>query len=55
MAGVGHNAAFAKEVGIPQKVGIDFYNADVKAGKFKPKTQRTVPNHHFAHGRPRTD
>jgi hypothetical protein len=28
MAAVGHSPEFAKQTGIPQKVGMDFYNAD---------------------------
>ena len=34
MRAVAHNPAFAKKVGIPQKVGKDFAKADAKAGKF---------------------
>lgn len=40
MAGVAHNPAFAKKVGIKQSVGKDFNQADAKTGilrKKKPK------------------
>jgi len=50
MEGVDHDPAFAARVGIPQKVGHDFVQADKAAGKFRGR----VPDHHFAHGRPRT-
>lgn len=33
MAAVEHNQAFAKKVGVPQKVGADFVQAD-KGGRF---------------------
>jgi hypothetical protein len=35
MEGVAHNPAFAKRVGIPQKVGRDFAMADI-GRKFAP-------------------
>lgn len=40
MAGVAHDPAFAKKVGIPQKVGKEFNKADARTGilrKKKPK------------------
>lgn len=37
MEGVAHNAAFAKRVGISQKVGRDFASADKATGKFRTK------------------
>lgn len=38
MEGVAHNPAFAKKVGIPQKVGKDFAAAD-KGKKFDKKKE----------------
>jgi hypothetical protein len=32
MAAVAHNPAFAKKVGVPQKVGKEFNKADAKTG-----------------------
>lgn len=32
-----HNPAFAKKIGIPQKVAADFTAADKSAGKFQGK------------------
>ena len=40
MEAIAHSPAFAKKVGVPQKVGRDFANADKAAGKFKPKPKR---------------
>lgn len=37
MAAVAHNPEFAKKVGIPQSVGKDFNEADVKTGLLKGK------------------
>ena len=42
MAGVAHNAAFAKKVGIPQSVGRDFAEAD-KGKKFSKGGTHTQP------------
>lgn len=39
MLAAAHNKAFAKKIGIPMSVAIDFMNADKKAGKFKAKTK----------------
>ena len=40
MQAVAHSPAFAKKVGIPQKVGKDFEAADKAAGKFKAKKRK---------------
>ena len=40
MEAVAHNPAFAKKVGIPQKVGKDFAAADKVGGKFKGKGKK---------------
>ncbi len=37
MQAVEHNPEFAKKVGIPQKVGKDFLEADKAIGKLKKK------------------
>ena len=37
MQAVEHNPEFAKKVGIPQKVGKDFIEADKSAGKLRKK------------------
>jgi hypothetical protein len=37
MAAAAHNAAFAKKVGIPQKVAREYNRADKKTGKLKSK------------------
>jgi hypothetical protein len=37
MAAVANSPKFAKEAGIPQKVGKDFLDADKAKGKYKPK------------------
>ena len=37
MAAVAHNPSFAKKVGIPQKVGKDFNQADAGTGILKRK------------------
>jgi hypothetical protein len=37
MAAAAHNPAFAKKVGIPQKVAKEFNRADKGTGKIKPK------------------
>lgn len=37
MAAVAHNPAFAKKVGIPQKVGKEFNKADKGTGILKAK------------------
>ena len=37
MAAVAHNPAFAKKVGVPQKVGKDFNRADAGTGILKRK------------------
>ena len=37
MAAAAHNPAFAKKVGIPQKVAKEFNRADTGTGKIKPK------------------
>lgn len=37
MAGAAHNPAFAKKVGVPQKVAKDFNAADTGTGIIKPK------------------
>jgi len=47
MEAVAHNAAFAKTVGMAQKVGRDFVAADKAAGKFpakEPKMAKKSPN-----------
>lgn len=38
MAAAAHNPAFAKKVGVPQKVAMEFFNADQAGGKRKAKT-----------------
>lgn len=40
MAAVAHNPKFAKQVGVPQKVGKEFAKADKAKGKSKPKRRR---------------
>jgi hypothetical protein len=45
MAAVAHNPAFAKKVGIPQKVGRDFNKADVKSGIGKKKKRGQTIGH----------
>ena len=37
---VAHSPAFAKKVGIPEKVGKDFAQADKTRGAYKPKAIR---------------
>lgn len=37
MAGVAHDPAFARKVGIKQQVGQDFEAADKAKGKFQPR------------------
>ena len=37
MAAVAHNPAFAKKVGVPQKVGKEFNRADAGTGILKKK------------------
>lgn len=37
MAAAAHNAAFAKKVGVPQKVAKDFNKADAGTGILKKK------------------
>lgn len=37
MAAVAHNPAFAKKVGVPQKVGKEFNQADAKTGILRKK------------------
>ena len=39
MLAAAHNKEFAKKVGIPMSVAIDFMKADKKAGKFKAKAK----------------
>jgi hypothetical protein len=39
MAGVAHNPAFAKHVGIPQSVGREFNQADAGSGILNKKRQ----------------
>lgn len=39
MAAVAHNPAFAKKVGVAQKVGKEFNLADTRSGKKKPKSK----------------
>jgi hypothetical protein len=47
MAAVAHNPAFAKKVGIPQKVGKDFNAADAGTGILKRKR----PAHEILYGK----
>lgn len=35
MEAVKHSASFAREAGVPQRVGRDFVAADKRSGKFK--------------------
>lgn len=42
MAAVAHNAAFAKKVGISQKVGKEFNQADKGTGILSRKRKKTV-------------
>lgn len=37
MAGAAHNPAFAKKVGVPQKVAKEFNRADAKTGILRKK------------------
>lgn len=39
MLAAAHNKEFAKKVGIPMSVAIEFMKADKKAGKFKAKAK----------------
>jgi hypothetical protein len=43
MAGVAHDPAFAKKVGIPQKVGKDFNQADKGTGILRKKRKSNSP------------
>lgn len=49
---IAHSAKFAREVGVPQKVGRDFHAADKAAGQYFPA--KKVQDHHFAFRRPNT-
>jgi hypothetical protein len=40
MAGVAHNPAFAKKVGIPMAVGQEFNKADVRTGILRRKKKK---------------
>lgn len=40
MAAVAHNKAFAKKVGIEQKVGKEFNEADTRTGILKKKSRK---------------
>ena len=40
MAAAAHNPAFAKKVGISQRVAKEFNKADKGTGKIKPKKKR---------------
>ena len=40
MAGVAHNPAFAKKVGIPMSVGKEFNKADAKTGILRKKGKK---------------
>jgi hypothetical protein len=42
MAGVAHNPAFAKKVGVPQAVGREFNMADAKTGILRKKGKKTM-------------
>lgn len=45
MAGVAHNPAFAKKVGVPQAVGKEFNAADKRTGILRrKKKQRGAPS-----------
>ena len=44
MAGVAHNPAFAKKVGIPMSVGREFNQADAKTGILRKKKKGAKPN-----------
>ena len=35
MSAVKHNKAFAEKVGVPQSVGREFHEADIKVGKWE--------------------
>lgn len=39
MLAAAHNKEFAKKLGIPMSVAIEFMKADKKAGKFKAKAK----------------
>ena len=40
MAGVAHNPAFAKKVGVPRAVGKEFNQADAKTGILRKKKKK---------------
>lgn len=44
MAGVAHDSAFAKKVGIPQNVGKDYAAADKAAGERKLPERKGIIN-----------
>ena len=43
MAGAAHDPAFAKKMGIPQKVAKEFNEADAGTGIIKPKAKKKAP------------
>lgn len=50
MRAVAHDVGFAKKVGVPQKVGRDYFQADKAAGKFKTKgDSMKSEKHHKKH------
>jgi hypothetical protein len=40
MEAIAHSPKFAKKVGVTQKVGQEFVDADKKTGKYKPKGKK---------------
>jgi hypothetical protein len=49
MEAVAHNPAFAKKVGIAQKVGRDFADADKASGNFRAKEPNMARHHKAEH------
>lgn len=43
MAAVANSPSFAQKTGISQSVGKEFFDADKRAGKFKPKASSKLP------------
>jgi hypothetical protein len=50
MAGVAHDPAFAKKVGIPQKVGKEFNQADAGTGILSKKKTRSQRRYGASNG-----
>jgi hypothetical protein len=50
MAGVAHDPAFAKKVGIPQKVGKEFNQADAGTGILSKKKTRAQRRYGASNG-----